>query len=244
MLFDLRGRGRRRTIQVIYLGLAVLMGGGLVLFGVGTGGGAGGGLLNAFNPTSGSSAAKAYVSQQTKAAEKQVKLQPTNPQAWATLTHARFDDASQGFDQATQTYTAAGKADLTAAGQAFQQYLKLVKQPDPTVARLMAEGYQGIGDFRQSAQAWQIVAAASPKVGPYWADVAAAAYQAKELDLGNLAAAKALNLTPKATRATLASELQQAKAAAFPSTATTPTTATVTPTTTTATPKKPTTKKK
>ena len=33
MLFDLRGRGRRRTIQVIYLGLAVLMGGGLVLFG-------------------------------------------------------------------------------------------------------------------------------------------------------------------------------------------------------------------
>ena len=32
MLFDLRGRGRRRVVQVVYLGLALLLGGGLVLF--------------------------------------------------------------------------------------------------------------------------------------------------------------------------------------------------------------------
>jgi tetratricopeptide (TPR) repeat protein len=236
MLFDLRGRGRRRTIQVIYLGLAILMGGGLVLFGVGTGGG-GGGLLNAFNPTSGSSAAKAFVSQQTKTAEKLTKLQPTNPQAWASLTHARFDDASQGFDQTTQTYSPAGRASLAAAGQAWQQYLKLVKKPDPTLARLMAEAYQGIGDFKQSAVAWQMVAGANPKVATYWAYLAAAAYQAKELDLGNLASAKAISLTPKANRATLLSQLNQLKTAATPTTATAaPTTTTVTPTTTTITP--------
>ena len=35
MLFDLRGRGRRRTVQAIYLGLAILLGGGLIFFGVG-----------------------------------------------------------------------------------------------------------------------------------------------------------------------------------------------------------------
>ena len=34
MLFDLRARGRRRAIKVIYLFLAVLMGGGLVFFGL------------------------------------------------------------------------------------------------------------------------------------------------------------------------------------------------------------------
>ena len=34
MLFDLRGR-RRRAVQATYLILAVLMGGGLVLFGIG-----------------------------------------------------------------------------------------------------------------------------------------------------------------------------------------------------------------
>ena len=47
MLFDLRSRGRRRAVRVIYVGLAVLMFGGLVLFGVGAGNGLGG-LLNAF----------------------------------------------------------------------------------------------------------------------------------------------------------------------------------------------------
>ena len=35
MLFDLRGRGRRRSVQTIYVALAVLMGGGLIFFGIG-----------------------------------------------------------------------------------------------------------------------------------------------------------------------------------------------------------------
>ena len=47
MLFDLRGRGRRRTVQVIYLSLAILMGGGLVLFGIGSS--SSGGLFDAFS---------------------------------------------------------------------------------------------------------------------------------------------------------------------------------------------------
>ena len=45
MLFDLRGRGRRNTIKVIYIMLAFLMGGGLVLFGIG--GNTSGGLVDA-----------------------------------------------------------------------------------------------------------------------------------------------------------------------------------------------------
>ena len=45
MLFDLRGR-RRRAVQGTYLMLALLMGGGLVLFGIG--GSVSGGLLDAF----------------------------------------------------------------------------------------------------------------------------------------------------------------------------------------------------
>ena len=53
MLFDLRGRGRRRTVQVIYLSLAILMGGGLVLFGIG--GATSGGLFDAIGGSGGSS---------------------------------------------------------------------------------------------------------------------------------------------------------------------------------------------
>ena len=50
MLFDVRG-GRRRVIQVIYLSLAILMGGGLVLFGIG--GNVSGGLFDAIGGSNG-----------------------------------------------------------------------------------------------------------------------------------------------------------------------------------------------
>ena len=50
MLFDLRGR-RRRAVQATYLTLAVLMGGGLVFFGIG--GSVSGGLLDAFKSGNG-----------------------------------------------------------------------------------------------------------------------------------------------------------------------------------------------
>ena len=65
MLFDLRSRGRRRTVQGVYLVLAILLGGGLVLFGVGAGNGLGG-LLNAFTGGGSSGAQKPVVSQQEK----------------------------------------------------------------------------------------------------------------------------------------------------------------------------------
>ena len=55
MLFDLRGRGRRRAVRYLR-GLAVLIGVGLVGFGVGGGLGGGGGLLNAANSNEGSTA--------------------------------------------------------------------------------------------------------------------------------------------------------------------------------------------
>ena len=53
MLFDLRGSGRRTTVKVVYVLLAVLMGGGLVLFGIG--GSVSGGLVDAITGSSGSS---------------------------------------------------------------------------------------------------------------------------------------------------------------------------------------------
>ena len=47
MLFDLRGSGRRRVVKIVYITLAFLMGGGLVLFGIGGGGALPGGLVDA-----------------------------------------------------------------------------------------------------------------------------------------------------------------------------------------------------
>ena len=54
MLFDLKGK-RKRLIQVAYVILAILFGGGLVLFGVG--GNVRGGLLDAFSGSGGTATA-------------------------------------------------------------------------------------------------------------------------------------------------------------------------------------------
>src|SRR6202012_1597305 len=144
MLFDLRSRGRRRTVQAVYLGLAVLMGGGLVLFGVGAGNGLGG-LLNAFNGGGSSSGQKSVVSAQEKAAIKQTQLNPNNPQAWASLLQARWTSAGQGsnFNSSTGQYTKSGLNELGLATQAWQKYLKLSKTPDPDLAVLAARAYAG-----------------------------------------------------------------------------------------------------
>jgi hypothetical protein len=53
MLFDLRGSGRRRTVKIVYVTLAFLMGGGLVLFGIGGGGALSGGLVDAITESDG-----------------------------------------------------------------------------------------------------------------------------------------------------------------------------------------------
>src|SRR5204862_5861190 len=79
MLFDLRGAGRRRTVQGIYLGLAILMGGGLVLFGVG--GNVGGGLLDAVKGNGSGSSSNTF-EKRVQRLEKQLRINPQNAGAW------------------------------------------------------------------------------------------------------------------------------------------------------------------
>ncbi len=90
MLFDLRGRGRRRTVQVIYVGLALLIGVGLVGFGVG-GGFGGGGLLSSLTSNEGSSGASFPA--QIKKYKKLTEQQPSDVNAWEQLTLARLHEA-------------------------------------------------------------------------------------------------------------------------------------------------------
>jgi len=237
MLFDLRSRGRRRTVQTIYLGLALLMGGGLVLFGVGAGNGFGG-ILNAFSG-SGSGAQKQQISAQERQALTQTKLNPKSASAWESLVEAEYTAAGQGDDYNTTTnqYTAGGRAELGTAMVAWQHYLTLTKKPDPTLAILAARAYDGISQFKNEAAAWQIVTAANPTVPTYYEDLAAAAYQGKQLNLGDLAAAKAISLVPKSQQFELRQQLKQLRsevaAASTATTATTPTTAATTTTSST-----------
>jgi hypothetical protein len=213
MLFDLRSRGRRRTVQAVYLGLAVLMGGGLVLFGVGAGNGFGG-ILNAFTGSGSSGAQKQVVSQEEQTALRDTRLRPTDPAAWGELVQARWTSAGQGsnFDTNTQTFTSSGRKELTATTQAWQQYLKLTKNPNPDLAVLAARAYAALGDYANEANAWEIETLASPDQPKGFECLAASAYAAKQTRKGDLASAKAISLIPKAQQLTIKQALQQAKA--------------------------------
>jgi hypothetical protein len=220
MLFDLRGRGRRRTVQGIYLGLAVLMGGGLVFFGIG--GATNGGLLNAVNG-SGSSGAGSF-SSQVKAAQKRVSLTPSDPAAWASLTHIQFLVAGQGanYDVANGVFTAAGKAALSTVRSDWTHYLALnPTAPNSDLATEMVEAFgpSGLSDYADAAKAAEIVAAVRPSSSIY-IQLASFAYAGANTRLGDLAAAKAISLAPASQQATLKTELASAKAQALKAAAT------------------------
>ncbi len=209
MLFDLRSKGRRRTVQVVYLGLAILIGGGLVLFGVGTGSG-NGGLLNAFG--GGSNNQSSQLSSAEKAAVKATQKNPTDPTAWGNLLTARYQNASSsGFNSSTDTYTAAGKKELAKATQAWQQYLKLVKNPANNYAIIAANSYATLGQYSDSAHAWSLATQADSTAVKSFECLAMTAYAANQTRVGDLAAAKAASLVPKASRKTLTQQIDLAK---------------------------------
>jgi hypothetical protein len=213
MLFDLRSRGRRRTVQALYLFLALLIGGGLVLFGVGAGNG-NGGILNAITGGGSSSNQSAAVSQAEKTAIKATQTSPTDAQAWANLIQARWSNASSNgadFNSSTGQFTAAGKQELTNLAQDWQRYQQLVKQPDPTVAILAARAYEYLGEFSNAATAWQAITAAEPAEATAFECLAANAYAAGNTRIGDLASTKALSLVPSVQRTLLKSKITQAK---------------------------------
>jgi hypothetical protein len=209
MLFDIHSRGRRRTVQAVYLGLAILIGGGLVLFGVGTGSGVGG-LLDAFS-NNGSNSNKPVISQAEKSAVRQTQVQPNNPAAWAALVQARYEAAGQYANQSTGSYSSAGVNELKGATQAWQRYLQLTKTPDWTTAQLVARAYAALHDYKSETAAWQIVTEANPNVATYYENLALSAWAAKQTELGDLAQAKVLSLTPKAQQTQMKQTLKQLK---------------------------------
>ena len=213
MLFDLRGRGKRRTIQAIYLFLAILLGGGLVFFGIG-GGGSGGGLLNAVGQNGGGGSNSFQAS--ATAAEKRVALAPTDATAWAALTQARYQVAASGdgFNATTNTFTAKGKAELAKARTAWNRYLALKpKKPNVDVANEMVRVFEpaGLNLPTEAVATQEIVAGANPSSPNAFTTLAVLAYLASQTRKGDLAAAKAVSLEPKAQQAALKAQLATAK---------------------------------
>ncbi len=231
MLFDLRGRGRRRAVQAIYLSLAILMGGGLVLFGVG--GATSGGLLDAFKSDSGSQSVSDTFKKRIDKAQTGVKLHPTDAKAWAELTRVRFQQAGtgDGFDQNNSVFTDKGKAELRDTEAAWNKYLTLTNKPDATVAALMVQAFStsGLNEPDKAVNAMETYIDGVTASGPLYVQLASLAYQAGQTRKAELASEKAISLTPKDDREQIQAQLDSAKQAAAAAASTTTPGATTTP---------------
>jgi hypothetical protein len=217
MLFDLRGAGRRRTVKLVYIGLAVIMFVGFVGFSIGSSG-LGGGLLDVFtqNGGGGGGSVSGRFQTQVTQAQTQTRLHPDDPSAWASLAlaHIRLAGVGDNFDSSTGNYSDKGKAQLRASGAAWNKYLDLnPKHPDEHLARQMVQAFSSLNDAAGAVSAQDIVTTANPTSATF-AQLAAFAYQAGQTRKGDLASGKAVSLAPKSERKTLKSQLAAAKAQA------------------------------
>jgi hypothetical protein len=217
MLFDLKGK-RRRLVQGVYLVLALLMGGGLVLFGIG--GNTQGGLFVAFsgNPGPGPSEAAA----QLKSANATLAEDPEDTDALAEKVRAAFQLSKENVNTQTGAATATSTKYMQQASDAWEQYLKLKpdpppddgsppgpKQPDVSLAGYMVQIYDplGLNQPADAAKAAEMVALSRPTVGAYLklTQLAAAAGQTRTADL---AAQKAIDLAEPSQRKAVEKQAQ------------------------------------
>jgi hypothetical protein len=214
MLFDLRARGRRRTVQVVYVGLALLFLVGFIGFGVGVGGGGGGSPIEAIFGNS--EANNASYAKQIAAAETRVKKHPVEAAGWAALAEARFHETngSEFYDESTQQFTSKGKEKLTKVVDAWNRYVALKPaKPTLTIAQDMLRvfGEEGLNQPAEAVAALQLVIPTRPPSASLYGYLAKFAYQAKNTSVGDLASQKAVSLTPAKERKRVQEELAELK---------------------------------
>jgi hypothetical protein len=238
MLFDTHSPRRRRAVQITFASLAILMGGGLVLFGIG--GTQGGGLVDGINQ-SGTVDATKEAEKNQKAAQEALAANPKDEAAAAKLALANLQlAANKGFD-AKGNVAKEGQQYLDAANAAWTNYLKLgPAKPDAKVAYQYITYYltPGAIDYAKATRALEaVLVTRKPSAGLYaqlaFYSIAAgdnAKYKtarAKSLALATSkerrdAIAEQLDDVEKQVRDAIAAQAKQAKEAGDATTKTTP----------------------
>jgi hypothetical protein len=209
MLFDLRGR-RRRAVQGTYLVLALLMGGGLVLFGVGSN--VSGGLLDAFKGGGGPSGDSALQSR----IDKQVTRLETTPRNEALLQSLVRDYYSQATQkrQSGATFPPDAKDDLRKAGSYWQRYVSVADKPNASTAGYALQIYDtgALNKPKDAAKAASILAQAGNDAASYLRLVSYAS-RAGDKRTADLAGQKAIDLAPKAQQKLVKQQVEALKKA-------------------------------
>jgi hypothetical protein len=215
MLFDLQGK-RRRLVQATYLILAILMGGGLVLFGVGSGD-ISGGLFDAITgkDSNSNSSQNSAINKRIKRDLAALKVNPNSQQALADLVRAHYQLATDDADANTGAFGDQGKQELAKADTAWKRYVKVTKVPSDSLASLMLQAYsQGaLNKPTDAASAAELIANARPSAQAYLTLTSFAA-QAGQTRKAELAGQKAIELAPKAQKKIVKQQVDAAKAQA------------------------------
>jgi hypothetical protein len=210
MLFDLRGR-RRRAVQATYLLLALLMGGGLVLFGVG--GDVSGGLLDAFKGGGGPSAGSAFQDRIDKQ-EERLQANPQNQVILASLVRDYYSLATSQRETGTAGFPPDAKDDLGKAGEYWQRYSAVTDKPSPDVAGYALQVYDagGLNKPKEAQKAAAILAEDANDTPSYLRLVSYAA-RAEDTRTADLAGQKAVDLAPKDQKKLIKKQVEALKKA-------------------------------
>jgi hypothetical protein len=209
MLFDLQGK-RRRMVQVTYVMLAVLMGGGLVLFGIG--GDVQGGIFDAFTGEGNSNNGNSVIEKRVDSNEKKVKANPRSEALRKSLTRDYYQLATAQAD-ANGKFSDDGKANLRKSAANWQAYLALnPEKPDTSLARLALQVYDPTALNRkgQAQRAAQLIAQEENDAQAYLNLVQYAAL-AGDTRIADLAGQKAVDLAPAAQRKQVRAQVKQLK---------------------------------
>ena len=206
MLFDLSSPKRKRVVQVVYGTLALLLGGGLVLFGIG--GTGSGGLLEGIGIGGDGGSGDPQYEEQIADYEAKVEQNPRDAAAMLQLLRLHYLSAtSTGVETDPETgqvsISPEARGELEEAVTAWQGYLKT--KPDrvnTSAATNAVQVYQLLGDPSEAAAAQQYVADAENTAVAYGqlALFLYADFQFKEADA---AAEKAIAAADSSSRKTI-----------------------------------------
>lgn len=208
MLFDLRGR-RRRAVQATYLTLAVLMGGGLVFFGIG--GDVSGGLFDAFSERGGGG--NEQLEERIERNEQRLAGRPRSEAVLKELVRDYYALAASQTRSGAQGFPEEARDELRQAGAYWERYRRAEDgRVDPSLASVAVQLYDvgGLNQPGKAQDAMAVIAQASDDPSSYLQLVAYAA-AAGDTRTADLAAQKAVSLAPKGERKQIRRQAERLK---------------------------------
>ena len=209
MLFDLRGR-RRRVVQAVYLMLALLLGGGLVLFGIG--GDVSGGLVDAFRGGGGGQTIDSALEDRVDRQEERLRANPGDERVLQNLVRDYYSLAVSQRESGAAGFPEDARDDLRKAGSYWLRYEQTADEPTADTARYALQVYdEGALNRPKEAQKAAAIIAREANDTVSYLNLVQIAVRAGDTRTADLAGQKAIELAPKAQKGAVRQQVKTLK---------------------------------